>query len=51
MQNARLHRALMRRLQGIEILQHRIVPANDGGLALGQVLVALARIQAGREEK
>ncbi|MCE6950211.1 carbamoyltransferase HypF [Cereibacter sphaeroides] len=42
-QNARLVAACLAELPGVPVLCHRAVPANDGGLALGQALVAAAR--------
>ncbi|PTE14381.1 carbamoyltransferase HypF [Pseudogemmobacter blasticus] len=43
LQNARLHHALLAALDGVPVLTHRTTPANDGGLAFGQALVALAQ--------
>ena len=43
-QNATLQQAVIDRLPGIRVLTHRSTPANDGGLALGQAVVALARM-------
>jgi hydrogenase maturation protein HypF len=31
------------RLEGIPTLVHREIPANDGGLALGQAMIAAAQ--------
>jgi hydrogenase maturation protein HypF len=44
-QNAILSEALIRRLEakGLQVLRHAQVPANDGGLSLGQVVIAAAR--------
>jgi hydrogenase maturation protein HypF len=44
MQNAVLLAALIEALEGVPVLLHHAVPANDGGLALGQALVAAARM-------
>jgi hydrogenase maturation protein HypF len=42
-QNAKLLALCLQELQGLTVLTHRQVPANDGGLAFGQALVARAR--------
>ena len=47
-QNATLLRRTMSLLEndGFTVITHRLVPANDGGLALGQAMVAMARMSA-----
>jgi hydrogenase maturation protein HypF len=48
-QNARLLSGLIPALsaRGFEVFSHRQVPANDGGIALGQALIAAKRIEHG----
>ena len=46
-QNATLLGAVLWGLADVPVLTHRSVPANDGGLAFGQALIAAARGCAG----
>ena len=49
-QNPLLSGLCRARLQsdGLEVLEHRVVPANDAGIALGQAVIAA---RSGRERK
>lgn len=46
-QNGTLLAGTLEALDGVETLTHAEVPANDGGLALGQAVVAAARLNGG----
>ncbi|MBP3691587.1 MAG: hypothetical protein J6I74_09685, partial [Schwartzia sp.] len=45
-QNTLLLRLVEKKLckDGFEVLRHRLIPANDGGLSLGQAVCAAARM-------
>ncbi|EPX76309.1 [NiFe] hydrogenase metallocenter assembly protein HypF [Salipiger mucosus DSM 16094] len=45
-QNAGLLERVCEQLEGFELCLPREAPANDGGLAYGQALVALARLES-----
>jgi hydrogenase maturation protein HypF len=48
-QNARLLTGLIPALaaRGFEVYSHRLVPTNDGGIALGQAVIAAKSIEHG----
>jgi hydrogenase maturation protein HypF len=49
-QNRLLFERVVRQLtaRGLRVITHRNVPANDGGVSLGQAVVAAARLTATR---
>ncbi len=50
-QNVRLLAGLIPALEarGLEVYSHRLVPTNDGGIALGQAVIAAERLRTGAE--
>jgi hydrogenase maturation protein HypF len=49
-QNALLTGLTRDRLDGVRVITHRLVPPNDGGLALGQAVIAGVALRGRREE-
>ena len=49
MQNRTLFEGLVGSLRqaGLNVLTHRLVPANDGGISLGQAVIGAARMLEG----
>lgn len=48
-QNALLAHLVTEELRGLPVLTHKMTPANDGGLALGQAVIAAAQAMDGAE--
>jgi hydrogenase maturation protein HypF len=48
-QNELLAHLVTEELRGLPVLTHKMTPANDGGLALGQAVIAAAQAMDGAE--